>query len=64
MSSSDRALVNAFKEIRDTADRINGPRTIVDRADFFPQLKFLRVFSWLLLDPKIYLFFSSHFLHT
>lgn len=33
MSSSDRALVNAFKEIGGMADRINLPRTIVDRAN-------------------------------
>lgn len=33
MSSSDRALVNAFKEISAMADRINLPRTIVDRAN-------------------------------
>lgn len=33
MSSSDRALVNAFKEISNMADRINLPRTIVDRAN-------------------------------
>ncbi|PSN51934.1 Transcription initiation factor IIB [Blattella germanica] len=33
MSSSDRALVNAFKEINTMADRINLPKTIVDRAN-------------------------------
>ncbi|XP_046440209.1 transcription initiation factor IIB-like [Daphnia pulex] len=33
MSSSDRTLVNAFKEISNMADRINLPRTIVDRAN-------------------------------
>ncbi|KAB0797466.1 hypothetical protein PPYR_08459 [Photinus pyralis] len=33
MSSSDRALINAFKEINSMADRINLPRTIVDRAN-------------------------------
>lgn len=33
MSSSDRALVNAFKEISNMADRINLPRSIVDRAN-------------------------------
>lgn len=33
MSSSDRALINAFKEIASMADRINLPRTIVDRAN-------------------------------
>lgn len=31
MSSSDRALINAFKEINSMADRINLPKTIVDR---------------------------------
>ncbi|KAF6214437.1 hypothetical protein GE061_009180 [Apolygus lucorum] len=33
MSSSDRALINAFKEINSMADRINLPKTIVDRAN-------------------------------
>lgn len=33
MNSSDRALINAFKEINAMADRINVPRTIVDRAN-------------------------------
>lgn len=33
MSSSDRALVNALKEITSMADRINLPKTIVDRAN-------------------------------
>ncbi|XP_035683908.1 transcription initiation factor IIB-like isoform X2 [Branchiostoma floridae] len=32
MSSSDRALVNAFREITGMADRINLPRNIVDRT--------------------------------
>lgn len=33
MSSSDRALSNAFKEISNMSDRINLPKTIVDRAN-------------------------------
>lgn len=33
MSSSDRALIAAFKEISAMADRINLPKTIVDRAN-------------------------------
>lgn len=33
MSSSDRALISAFKEISTMADRINLPKTIVDRAN-------------------------------
>ncbi|XP_023707441.1 transcription initiation factor IIB [Cryptotermes secundus] len=33
MSSSDRALINAFREITSMADRINLPKTIVDRAN-------------------------------
>lgn len=33
MSSSDRALINAFREISNMADRINLPKTIVDRAN-------------------------------
>lgn len=33
ISSSDRALINAMKEINAMADRINLPRTIVDRAN-------------------------------
>jgi len=33
MSSSDRALVNAFREISNMSDRINLPKTIVDRAN-------------------------------
>lgn len=33
MSSSDRALMNAFKEISTMADRINLTKTIVDRAN-------------------------------
>ena len=33
MSSSDRALIAAFKEISNMADRINLPKTIVDRAN-------------------------------
>lgn len=33
MSSSDRALLNAFREITGMADRINLPKTIVDRAN-------------------------------
>ncbi|GLH13710.1 Transcription initiation factor IIB [Gryllus bimaculatus] len=33
MSSSDRALINAFREINSMADRINLPKTIVDRAN-------------------------------
>lgn len=33
MSSSDRALVTAFREINNMADRINLTRTIIDRAN-------------------------------
>lgn len=33
MSSSDRALLNAFREINGMADHINLPKTIVDRAN-------------------------------
>jgi transcription initiation factor TFIIB len=33
MSSSDRALTNAFREISNMADRINLPKPIVDRAN-------------------------------
>ncbi|CAG7732265.1 unnamed protein product [Allacma fusca] len=33
ISSSDRALINAFKEISQMADRINLTKTIVDRAN-------------------------------
>ncbi|XP_014253313.1 transcription initiation factor IIB [Cimex lectularius] len=33
MSSSDRALIVAFKEINSMADRINLPKTIIDRAN-------------------------------
>jgi len=33
MSSSDRALIAAFREISSMADRINLPKTIVDRAN-------------------------------
>ncbi|RWS32003.1 transcription initiation factor IIB-like isoform X1 [Leptotrombidium deliense] len=33
VSSSDRALLNAFKEISNMADRINLPKTIIDRAN-------------------------------
>ncbi|XP_044288145.1 transcription initiation factor IIB [Varanus komodoensis] len=33
MSSSDRAIMNAFKEIASMADRINLPRNIVDRTN-------------------------------
>ncbi|XP_013782891.1 transcription initiation factor IIB-like [Limulus polyphemus] len=33
MSSSDRALTNAFREINNMADRINLTKTIVDRAN-------------------------------
>lgn len=33
MSSSDRTLIAAFKEISQMADRINLPKTIVDRAN-------------------------------
>ncbi|XP_066965289.1 transcription initiation factor IIB [Macrobrachium rosenbergii] len=33
MSSSDRALINAFREIANMADKINLPKAIVDRAN-------------------------------
>ncbi|CAK9300030.1 unnamed protein product [Gordionus sp. m RMFG-2023] len=33
ISSSDRILINAFREIRNMADRINLPSSLVDRAD-------------------------------
>merc|ERR1712127_18819 len=33
MSSSDRALINAFRTISGMCDRINLPRTITDRAN-------------------------------
>ena len=33
MSSSDRAMMNAFKEILTMADRINLPRNIIDRTN-------------------------------
>ncbi|XP_063375994.1 transcription initiation factor IIB isoform X2 [Cydia fagiglandana] len=33
ISSTDRALINAFREINTMADRINLPKTIVDRAN-------------------------------
>jgi transcription initiation factor TFIIB len=33
MSSSDRLLINAFREITSMADRINLPKTIVDYAN-------------------------------
>ncbi len=34
ISGADRALMNGFKEIHDMADRLNLPRTIIDRADY------------------------------
>ena len=34
MSSSDRTLINAFREISAMADRINLQKTIVDRANY------------------------------
>lgn len=33
MSSSDRTLINAFREISNMADKINLTKTIVDRAN-------------------------------
>lgn len=33
ISSTDRALINAFREISTMADRINLPKTIIDRAN-------------------------------
>ncbi|CAG0890528.1 unnamed protein product [Darwinula stevensoni] len=33
LSGSDRALINSFREIGNMADRLNLPRTIVDRAN-------------------------------
>lgn len=40
ISSTDRALINAFREINTMADRINLPKTIVDRANnLFKQVK-------------------------
>jgi len=33
LSSADRALMNAFREIGQMAERINLPRTIIDRAN-------------------------------
>ena len=33
MSSSDRALINAFRSISNMCDRINLPKTITDRAN-------------------------------
>lgn len=41
ISSTDRALINAFREINTMADRINLPKTIVDRANnLFKQVCF------------------------
>lgn len=43
MSSSDRSLISAFKEISSMADRINLPKTIVDRANnLFKQVRYQR----------------------
>lgn len=40
ISSTDRALINAFREISTMADRINLPKTIVDRANnLFKQVR-------------------------
>lgn len=40
MSSSDRALINAFREISNMADKINLPKTIIDRANvLFKQVR-------------------------
>ena len=33
MSSSDRSLVNAFKEIANMGEKINLPRSLLDRAN-------------------------------
>ena len=33
VTSSDRTLINAFKTISEMADRINLPKTIIDRAN-------------------------------
>lgn len=44
MSSSDRSLISAFKEISSMADRINLPKTIVDRANnLFKQVRLLQM---------------------
>jgi transcription initiation factor TFIIB len=33
MSSSDRSLLNAFKEIANMGEKINLPRSLLDRAN-------------------------------
>lgn len=59
MSSSDRALINAFKEINSMADRINLPRTIVDRANnLFKQVHDGRNLKGMyFIFPRILLYF-------
>lgn len=44
ISSTDRALINAFREINTMADRINLPKTIVDRANNLFKQVFLYYF--------------------
>ena len=40
MSSSDRSLVNAFKEIANMGEKINLPRSLLDRANtLFKQVR-------------------------
>lgn len=53
MSSSDRSLILAFKEISMMADRINLPKTIVDRAN--------NLFKQVILELLVF-FFQAHLL--
>jgi len=46
MSQADRALTNAFKEMSQLAERINLPKTIVERASVLFKVKFIfRIYS-------------------
>lgn len=67
MNSSDRALINAFKEISAMADRINVPRTIVDRANnLFKQVhdgRNLKGMHLLKNDVSLCIYFCGWFLH-
>lgn len=63
MSSSDRSLISAFKEISLMADRINLPKTIVDRANnLFKQVQFILIgyLSIIYTSSINYIYLSNH----
>lgn len=62
ISSTDRALINAFREINTMADRINLPKTIVDRANILFKQVCYSMYEFVIIHALLGLYYKTEML--